>query len=395
MGRRFWRLWTARTISRFGDGFFFIAISWLIFARTHSVVPLGAAWAAYLLVTGLGQSLLGPLPDLWDRRRLMVALDVARGVLLLASLLVLRLGPTSNVSVIDTLFLLAGLLSLPYASAASATLPSLLPEDRYRQGNVWLQGGSQAVYFIGPAAGGFFIARYGAPSALALDALTFFASAALLSSLRVSPRAHGAERRTSYAASLRDGLRTIARTRVIALLTLLEVTYSAADAAFLVLSVPLVRAVLHGSAAGVGLLEAAASLGVLVASPVLQPLARLRPRSFLAGAPLFALATALIAAFPALGWAVGTQLLAGAGSAAFDVEIETSFQRMIPDDLLGRTMMLRRSAGTIAAALTAILAGVLAHGIGIALTFFAIGAACLLLTAWPTARLWQRLSVPS
>jgi hypothetical protein len=46
MCRSYWLLWLGQTISRFGDGFFFIAVSWLVYADTGSALALGVLWMA-------------------------------------------------------------------------------------------------------------------------------------------------------------------------------------------------------------------------------------------------------------------------------------------------------------------------------------------------------------
>lgn len=387
MGRSFWLLFAARTTSRLGDGFFFIAVSWLIYARTHSAIPLGAIWAVYLLVAGLGQAVLGPVPDLWDRRRLMMELDIARGVLFLVGALALSRLPALGAAPLYLLFLLRALLGLPYGSAAGALIAQVVGKAAYRRANVLMQGGSEAMYFVGPALGGYFIARFGATAAIGFDGGALLASAALLVFLRPHGK-HDAPRASSgYCTALLDGARIVIRTPRILSLTLLELTAAVADSAFLVLSVPLVRSVLHGTPSGVGLLESAASLGVIAASPFIQPIARRAPRAFLAAGPLLALMSGAIGLVPRLAWAIGTQLAFGAAAAVVHVEIDTGFQSTVPQDLLGGSLMLRTSLANIGAAATAAAAGILALHLGITTAFVATAAAALLLAAWPTALL--------
>src|SRR5450759_1621032 len=79
-----------------------------------------------------------------------------------------------------TLFVAAELLSAPFGAARAALLPDVLPDDRYvvasAVSNVTIQGGQ----VLGFAAGGGLAAVLGTSATLALDAVTFGASAGLL-----------------------------------------------------------------------------------------------------------------------------------------------------------------------------------------------------------------------
>ena len=79
-----------------------------------------------------------------------------------------------------TLLAAAELLSAPFGAARAALLPEVLPDDRYvvasAVSNVAIQGGQG----LGFAAGGGLAAVLGTSATLALDAVTFGASAGLL-----------------------------------------------------------------------------------------------------------------------------------------------------------------------------------------------------------------------
>lgn len=93
LGRSYHRLWTASFISHIGDGIGVIAYPWLASAVTRSPLLLalvGAAPAAAWLIWSL---IAGVVVDRVDRKQLVIAMDVVRGILTLVAVAgVLRWG---------------------------------------------------------------------------------------------------------------------------------------------------------------------------------------------------------------------------------------------------------------------------------------------------------------
>src|SRR3954452_13556002 len=76
--RDFTLFWSAQIISVAGDAFSLVAIPFLVYHATHSatrMTTLTAIAGAAAIVAGV---LAGPLVDRFDRRRLMIACDLAR-----------------------------------------------------------------------------------------------------------------------------------------------------------------------------------------------------------------------------------------------------------------------------------------------------------------------------
>ncbi|RXG64413.1 MFS transporter, partial [Candidatus Atribacteria bacterium 1244-E10-H5-B2] len=68
----FFLIWLGEIFSRIGDGFYFIALVWLIMEMTGSGIAIGVIMAIYTaggLIFGL---IGGALADRWNRKRLMI-----------------------------------------------------------------------------------------------------------------------------------------------------------------------------------------------------------------------------------------------------------------------------------------------------------------------------------
>ena len=91
----FWRLWTASTVSAFGDGLTFVAVPLLAARLTQDPARVALVQTAQYtswLVLGL---VAGALVDRWDRLRIMALTDLARAALFGAFALAVASGRSS------------------------------------------------------------------------------------------------------------------------------------------------------------------------------------------------------------------------------------------------------------------------------------------------------------
>jgi MFS family permease len=383
VSRPFWLLWLSQTLSRFGDGFFFLAVNWLVFQDTRSVWALGVMACARLGLRALAGVVLGPLSDRVDRRRLMIVLDGVLTLLMALPLALFLAGRLATWAIYGVVFVIT-ILNAPYAPSAYAVLARVAPTGRLGRANALLAGGREMMYLVGPAVAGVVIARFGAPRAMAVDAATCALSALLLFALppalgpigRAPTRSGGEGTRPRYAASLAVGWRLIRSDPRLLALTVLNAIVGSTDTVFLVLMVPFVRVVLGGGATAVGLLEASLSGGVLLVSAFLArsewaP----RERVVALSVVVFGLMTAALAVAPNLLWALVLQALAGVAIGLFDIRSQVVFQSLVGDERLGRTLAARSTALAAAQAVAALVAGALPLLVGVAATFGVFGVA--------------------
>jgi MFS family permease len=79
---RFLALWTAQSVSTFGDALTTLTLILLVTERTHSLPAVGAL-TVVIAVPAIAIGLIsGACTDRWDRRRIMIASDVLRAALL-------------------------------------------------------------------------------------------------------------------------------------------------------------------------------------------------------------------------------------------------------------------------------------------------------------------------
>jgi MFS family permease len=215
MGRPLWehadflKLWTAQTISVFGDRFSELAIP-LIAVLTLGATPgqmgiLTAVTRAPFLLIGL---FAGVWVDRLPRRPVLITGDVGRAVVLLSIPLAAVLGSLSMLH-LYAVGLLVGVLTVFFDVAYQAYLPALVHRGQLVEGNTKLEATRSLAGLAGPSIAGVVIQLVSAPLAIVLDAISFVASGGLISLIR--RRESSAERpvRGPVLAEVREGLSVV------------------------------------------------------------------------------------------------------------------------------------------------------------------------------------------
>jgi MFS family permease len=384
-------LWLAQVLSIVGDQLARVALSLLVFARTGSTALTALTYALTFLPDLVGGPLLSGLADRLPRRNLMVAMDVARA-LLVAVMAV----PGVSLLAVIVLLVIVQLAASPFNAARAALMPAMLEGDLYVTGQAVFTITYQTGQLVGYVVGGVLVALTGPHLALAVDAATFAASALLIgfgvrqraavieAGGRASPVKGGTWR------SLREGARLVWQHRDLRALVAL-----ACISGFYVipegLSVPYARE-LGGGAVTAGLLFAAMPAGVALGMAVLtrlvpQPtrLRMLGPQAVLACAVLVVCALRPGLVVTLLVWAV-----AGA-AAGYQAVASAAFMRAVPDSGRGQAFGLASTSLRAAQGLGVVAAGALAGRLAPSLVVAIAGAAgtvvaLLAAAAWHRAR---------
>ena len=151
----------------------------------------------------------GAWVDRLRRRPVMIAADLGRTLLLG----LIPLAAVAGVLRLEHLYLvgfLVGILNVFFDVAYAAYLPTLVPRDRLTEGNSKLQVSASIAEISGPGLAGGLVQLVTAPLAIALDALSFLASAFSLAWIREpepKPAPVGGSR--SMLAEICEGLRLV------------------------------------------------------------------------------------------------------------------------------------------------------------------------------------------
>jgi MFS family permease len=335
-------LWAGATVSTTGDAMSWVALVWLVYRQRGQAGDVAVLAAAYTAPVAVGGLLAGGLLDRFDRRRLLAADSLVRGLAFLTVPVAAALGLLT----LTHLYLVAacyGLLKMVSLAGFPTLIPAYVDDADLQRANA-LEGLSfGASQAAGAALAAVLLPLVGAVPLLALDALTYLAYAVCLARLpagRPVAAANGDGRRRSLLAVV--GL--VWRTRPLRSTTAMFMLFNIGEGALLVF-LPVYSGQLGTGVAGYGLLVSAVTVGELAGSIGAGAVAvdRLGPRIVAAQLAAAALLAGLLLRPPLVPTLV---LLAafGAMTTPMTAWAQTLRMRLTPEGLQGRLFALLRTA---------------------------------------------------
>jgi MFS family permease len=364
--RGFRYFFTAMFISLFGGGMNFAGVSWYIMAATHSTVKVSLQVIVVTLPGLFIPFIGGVLIDRFDRRYLGVALDLARGVTVLATAYIAWHGHLALWH-LYLMTLVTGVASAMYWATVNALVQEVIPPSQFTAANAAVLIGVQSGLLIAGAFVGFTYDRAGIAGILAIDGLTYFVSAFCLYKVRrgyVSPREHQKYREYSEAteataealstgenpevaeagislamyADLREGFQYLKQQPLVRALGITHSILMAGVVSANVMVVALTSDVLHAGARGLGYLEsgwaAGAIIGGLIATQVRQEVRLAMYVAAFAGLAIGHMAAPFIAFLLAASL---LQCLFGFFRAFGGVVAQSALMSIVPRHFMGRT----------------------------------------------------------
>jgi len=392
--RDFRLLMIAFSGSTVGNWAYNVALAVWIFDRTGSPAWVGAATIARFVPAFLFSAYGGVVAERFERVRLMVSLDVIGGTLMV--LLAVETALNVPVLVVIATAVMNAIISTAYEPAVAALTPQLVGERDLGSANALRNTIESIAVIAGPGLGAV-VALLGSPAvAIAVTALTYFASAITVARLRErSAPVDVTEAGGAGAVSqMLVGVKAIASSRTVAALVAYSIIATLVYGIDSVLFVVLSRDVLGTGAEGYGYLLAGLGAGGIIGAALVTRLESRRNLSLviLIGMATYCLPTLLFLVISDPVVAFFVQVIRGAGTLVVDVLAITAMQRTLSRDLLARVFGAFNAAMTAAVALGALAAPViLAIGGVDALLWVAglvIPAACLL--GWPALRAVDR-----
>lgn len=339
------RLLLANAVNRFGDSIDMLAFSWLVYAITGS-----ASWSALvatfnILPTVLLQPLAGPLVDRMDKKRVMVACDLARAALAAATAGLYLLGALAPWMLLAITTLVSSVEALRVPAGVSL-VPLLIEPEQYETCTAANSSLSTLAVLVGTGAAGVCIALLGISGTLFVDAALIALSGLLLSRLQAgkAPAPAQALSLRTYKTDLTAGFQLIFRHRALLVLCLVGAGLNFTLCPLNSLQAPYAAQVLQGGSEVLSLLGVCMTVGQLLGSVLMPSLsAKLSFRWLLAGAGALAggfyLALIAVAGLPA----VWMYLVIGLASAVFgfvisllNVSVGVRLMSSVEQGFLGR-----------------------------------------------------------
>jgi len=260
--------WFGQIVSEVGDNFNNVAVLSLAITKTHN----GGVIAAIMLSRAIPAVLAGPfagvLLDRFDRKRIMIASDLVRGVMALGFILAIGHQQTWLLYVLSALLMVA---SPFFTSGRSAILPSIASEEELHSANSLTQTTGWLTLVVGAFLGGTAVAKFGYQLAFIFNSLSFFVSAFCISRLASFHGHFRAEHRSLNETQVarpwheyREGLAYMLKSPLILGIALIAVGWASGGGAAQVLFTLFSEVVFQKGAIGLGQLWGTAGIGLLV-----------------------------------------------------------------------------------------------------------------------------------
>ena len=190
--RNFRRLWSAQVVSEIGDWFYTLAIYNLLLQLTGRAGSVALA----LVLQVLPQTVIGPtagvVNDRLRRKRVMIASDIGRTLIVLCMLLIRS---REMVWLVYPLLMAETLLAAFFEPARNAVIPNIVEREDVVLANTLSSSTWSVNLMIGATLGGVVAALLGRDAVFLLNALSFVVSAALIWGMRFAePHAEGGRR---------------------------------------------------------------------------------------------------------------------------------------------------------------------------------------------------------
>jgi MFS family permease len=355
-----------------------IAVSWLVYRLTHSVFMLGVVGFASRIPTFLLAPAAGVLVDRWNRHRTLVITQVLSMVQALV-LAILVLTGTVQVWQIICLTLILGIINSFDVPVRQSFVVDMIGR-RQDLGNAIALNSSMVngARLVGPSLAGILIAAVGEGICFLVNALSFLAVIVSLIAMTNIPKRPKALH-VRFLRGLKEGFAYAFGFTPIRYLLLLLALVSLMGMGYMVLMPVFAKEILHGGAHTYGFLMGATGVGALTGALFLAS-----RKTVLGLSKIIAIASGIFGAglvgLSVTRFFIPSLLLMatiGFGMMVQMAATNTVIQTLVDDDKRGRVMSLYAMAFMGMTPFGSLLAGGLAHSIGVPYTVAIGGVTCL------------------
>ena len=259
-------------VSEIGDHFNNVAVFGLVLAHTHNGMVVAGVMLARAIPAILAGPLAGVMLDRFDRKRMMLASDLVRGIVALGFIF------TVNSNNTWLLYVLSGLLMLAspfFTSGRASILPAIATREDLHTANSLTQTTQWTTLSIGAFLGGASVAQFGYEWAFVFNSLSFFISAFCISRLFLPGRGFRPPRRAVTEAEVVrpwheyvEGLRYMRSRPLIFGIGLIAIGWATGGGAAQILFSIFGELVFNKGPAGIGMIWGCAGLGLLLGGTI-------------------------------------------------------------------------------------------------------------------------------
>lgn len=358
----FRKLWLAQFVSIFGDFLALFGFISLITFRWHgNALQVTLVMVAYIVPMAIVGPLAGVFVDRWNVKRVMIASDLLRALLILLAVL------ARTVPQLALIFGALGAFSSFFGPAQAVTVRTLVPVERLLAANAMMSQAFYTVRLASPILAGALIAWLGEKPCFYLDAASFVFSAMMVSTLVIKPPRPSGKSVQGFLQEFSSGNRFIFTHAYLAFVVTAMVVAMFVLSCFSPLISIYVRDMLGGGTVLYGFISTMVGAGLIVTTQgVSRFAAQLSKKDLvLFGLVMLAVSTGMLGGFGNLPVAALSMFVLGAAIALVIVPAQTLMQQETPHAMIGRVSSSFMSLISLAQVAGLLLSGWLAQRLGI------------------------------
>ncbi|MEI6630993.1 MAG: MFS transporter [bacterium] len=371
--------WFGMLISLVGTWIQVTAQSWLVFQLTNSVFLLGLVAflgsAPIFLLSLIG----GVVADRVDKKKILLCTQCAF-MLLAFALAILTQFKLITPWQIMAIAVLNGVVMAFDAPSRQSVVVELVGKENLLNAIALSSAAFNSSRMIGPALAGIFIATIGMSGCFYLNAISFLAPIIALLMIKIDGGSAKRENKGVLVHDLMEGLRFILGHRIMLILVFMVGITSFFGVSYATFMPVFANDILKVGAKGLGVLMSVTGVGALIAALGLARLGdfRHKGRLLIISAMVFSISLVLFASSRSYLLSLAALMLLGWASITAISLINTVLQQLVPDEFRGRLMSVYMFTFAGFMPFGNLLAGALAHSLGVPLTVMFSGIICTL-----------------
>ncbi len=259
--RDFRLLWVSQVVSNFGDWFGLLALYALIQRFSDSEFLLGLMIVVKMMSLAVFSPIAGYLTDRFDRRRIMIGCDLARGAIVLGFLLVRQAELLWLAYVLTSAQMM---LSALFEPAKTSSIPNVTTPEQLVSANILSAASWSIIFTTGMALGGLATGAMGTDAVFLLNSASYLVSGWFIWRAVVPQRRMDAQQlhaARNPLAGMAEGFRFLFSQTHILRPALAKGTFTLCSGALVYMLILVAEDVLMMGSVGLGLLYAARGLG--------------------------------------------------------------------------------------------------------------------------------------
>lgn len=208
INKNFGLLLGGQFISEIGDKFYALALSFWVLETTGSPSMMGLVLFSSMVPAIVLGFFIGVVIDRYDRRALLVAADILRG-LIVAAVVVIYYLDLLNLTVIITAQILLSICSAFFDPTLQSVIPQVVDREQLVKANSMSRLVEGITMIIGPVLGGLSVAYFGYTFVFIFNSLSFIVAALFKLVLRLPGITNQAVHEKSYKENIVDGYQYI------------------------------------------------------------------------------------------------------------------------------------------------------------------------------------------